>query len=173
MKFQSIKTSELSNERINQILELKESNWKYGIASQQHWFRKNVFPNDIHNLLLINDKLKGYTFLGNRNLEISKESKKFSYLLFSTLILDEDFRQFNNLSNLMKLNHKIISSTKKPSFLLCKQNKIKMYKFFGWTQLQNDLFDVPDHSTNLVGLVFNINIIKFNRDSKISFFYCR
>ena len=107
MKFQSIKTSELSKEHINQILKLKESHWKHGIKSQQNWFHKNSFPDDIHNLMLINDEIKGYTFLANRTLEITEESKKFDYLFFSTLILDEGFRGFNNLSSLMKLNHKM------------------------------------------------------------------
>ena len=170
MKFQSIKTSELSKAYINQILKLKESYWKYGIKSQQNWFHKNAFPNDIHNLMLINNEIKGYTFLANRNLEIKEESKKFNYLLFSTLILDKSFREFNNLSNLMRLNHKIINDSKIPSFLLCKENKIKMYKYFGWTKLQKNLFNVPDHKSNLVGFVFNIDTIKFKKDSKISFF---
>ena len=173
MKFQSIKTSELKPEQISQILRLKESNWIFGIQSQENWFKQNAFPDDVHNLMLVNKEIKGYTFLGNRSLEISIDSiktKKSNYFLFSTLILDKKYRHFINLSKLMKLNNKIIKKFKKPSFLLCKKEKANMYRYFGWRKLENTSFSVPDHKNDLIGFVFNINDIKFNKEKKIRFF---
>ena len=41
MKFQSIKTSELDKKQIDQILNLKNTYWKYGYESQLTWFKKN------------------------------------------------------------------------------------------------------------------------------------
>ena len=84
MKFQSIKTSELDKKQIDQILNLKNTYWKYGYESQLTWFKKNSHKNDVHNLIIINDEIVGYTFLGNRTFEIlhlSKIIKKLPYIL--------------------------------------------------------------------------------------------
>ena len=67
MKFQSIKTSKLSKKEINQIISLKDSHWKFGRKSQISWFKKRVLANDVHNLMIINGKIIGYTFLGIRS----------------------------------------------------------------------------------------------------------
>ena len=66
MIFQSIKTSKLDKLQINQILKLKNSYWNYGYKSQLQWFKKNAYQNDLHNLILVNNEIIGYTFLANR-----------------------------------------------------------------------------------------------------------
>ena len=174
MKFQSIKTSELDKKQIDQILNLKNTHWKYGYESQLTWFKKNSLPNDSHNLMLINDEIVGYTFLGNRTFEtlyLSKIINKLPYILFQTLILSGKYRNFLYVSKLMKFNSKIINKKKNPSFLLCHDPNVKLYKFFGWSSISVADFRASDKPRNLKGMIYNFDNFK-QKVNTIYNFYC-
>ena len=158
MIFQSLLTTKLSKKRINEILILKNSYWKYGMYSQKKWFNKNSKSKDYHNLMISNNKVVGYTFLANRKFEINLKNKKIfrkQYLLFQTLIISKKFRNYLNLSKFMKFNNYKIKKQKKLSFLLCKKDKIKMYKLFNWRNINKGIFTVSDHKNHLYGLIYN------------------
>jgi len=174
MKFQSIKTSNLKNKQIYQILKLKNSKWKFGYKSQQSWFKKNAKMNDIHNIMINKNNIIGYTFLAFRTLEYyknSKKNKKSKYILFSTLILNSRYRNFLHASKMMRFNSSIILKLKKPSFLLCQDNKIKFYQFFGWFKFKKKSFQVPDHRNTYSGLVYNFEKFKKLINYKYNFYY--
>ena len=174
MKFQSIKTSELNKKQIDQILNLKNIYWKHGYESQLTWFKKNALLDDSHNLMLINNEIVGYTFLANRILKIfhlNKINKKVSYTLFATLILSEKYRNFFYVSKFMKFNSKIIYKKNNPSFLLCHEHNLKLYKFFGWSSLDISNFKVPDHSKNLKGMIYNFDNFKKDKNTIYNFYY--
>ena len=174
MKFQSIKTSELNKKQIDQILNLKNIHWKHGYESQLTWFKKNALLDDFHNLMLINNEIVGYTFLANRSLKIfhlNKINKKVSYTLFATLILSEKYRNFFYVSQFMKFNSKIIYKKNSPSFLLCHEHNLKLYKFFGWSSLDISNFKVPDHSKNLKGMIYNFDNFKKDKNTIYNFYY--
>ena len=40
MIFQSIKTSDLSEKQLKEILKLKNTHWSFGIKSQKDWYKK-------------------------------------------------------------------------------------------------------------------------------------
>ena len=173
MIFQSIKTSQLNKNTVNEILYLKDSHWKYGIKSQLNWYKKFTMDDDIHNLLLINDKIMGYTSLGTRSFEVidsKKNKKKFKYLLFTTLVLHKKVRNFSYASKMMKFNNNIIKKNSMPSFLLCHNKIINFYKFFNWSKIDKSIFSVPDHESLLVGMIYNFK--EFNkRDNFLFNFY--
>ena len=174
MKFQSIKTSELNNKQIDQILNLKNIHWKHGYESQLTWFKKNALVNDLHNLLFINNEIIGYTFLADRSLKIfhlNKIYEKLSYTLFATLILSEKYRNFFYVSKFMKFNSEMIVKKNRPSFLLCHDHNVKLYKFFGWSSLDISNFKVPDHSSNLNGMIYNLNNFKKDNNTVYNFYY--
>ena len=85
LKLISKKTSKLSNKEIRSICLLKNTHWKYGINYQLTWFKKNVKSFDIHNMLLINKELVGYTLLRVRKMKSHFISK---YFLFDTLTFE-------------------------------------------------------------------------------------
>ena len=174
MNFQSIKTSELNKKQIDQILNLKNTYWKYGRKSQLKWFKKNALVNDLHNLLLINNEIVGYTFLANRSLKVlhlNKINDKVSYTLFATLILSKKYRNFFYVSKFMKFNSEMIVKKNKPSFLLCHDHNVKLYKFFGWSSLDISNFKVPDHSSNLKGMIYNFDNFKKGNNTVYNFYY--
>jgi|TARA_B100000809_G_scaffold44054_1_gene38355 hypothetical protein len=174
MKFQSIKTSKLNKTQIVQILNLKNTHWKHGYESQLIWFKKNALPSDSHNLMLINNEIVGYTFLANRSLKIfhlNKMKEKVSYTLFATLILSKKYRNFFYVSKFMKFNSKIIIKKNYPSFLLCQERNLKLYKFFNWLSLDVLNFKVPDHSKNLKGMIYNFDDFKKDKNTVYNFYY--
>ena len=174
MEFQSIKTSKLNKKQINEILCLKNLYWVFGEESQKIWFKKNAFLNDTHNLMVINNEIVGYTFLSNRNLKIyhlNKLKNNLSYTLFSTLILKEKYRNYFYVSRMMNFNSEIILKKRKISFLLCRDEFVKFYKFFGWHSLQDSSFKVTDHNSNLNGMVYNFDKLHAHGNLIYNFFY--
>lgn len=174
MIFQSIKTTQLTQEKIHEILALKDRHWNYGIKSQLKWFNKFTMENDSHNLMLVNEKIVGYTSLGLRSFEIMEKNnnkKVNKYILFTTLILDKKFRNFSYASKMMNFNNETIVKNKKGSFLLCHNNIINFYKFLGWRQLLKSNFDVPDHKNDLIGMIYNFSSNYQKMNSFLNFYY--
>jgi len=93
LKLISKKTKDLKQSEIIHICKLKNTQWKYSFKSQLFWFRKNNFKSDIHNLLLFDKKIIGYTSLRVRYYEHSNYKSKF--LLFDSLIINRKFRKKN------------------------------------------------------------------------------
>ena len=120
--------------------------------------------------MLCKSDVVGYTFLGKRTVKVynfKKKPKIINYTLFETLILKEKYRNISYARQMMRFNLKTISKLKKPSFLLCKKNKLNFYKYFGWTKLRKKDFSLPDHKSNLNGLTYNL---KYNKKNTYKFY---
>ena len=152
IKLISKKTSKLSNKEIRSICLLKNTYWKYGINSQVTWFKKNVKSFDVHNMLLINKKLVGYTLLRVRKMKSHFISK---YFLFDTLIIKKEFRKTKLSNSIMNFNNSIIKKNKKISFLVCEKKLIKYYNKYGWIKLNKKKIKVMDDKFNKNGMIFN------------------
>ena len=155
----SLKTSKLNKNKIIQISNLKDSQWRFGINSQIEWFKKNIKKNDIQNLLYLKSKLIGYTLLRRRSFNNNNKLKK-RYLLFDTLVIHKDYRN-KNLSNLLMIfNNTIIRETRLFSFLICKNDLVDFYKKYDWIKHNKKNIKVLDHPFSTNGMVFNTNKIK-------------
>ena len=71
----------------------------------------------------------------------------------------------------MKFNSEMIVKKNKPSFLLCHGHNVKLYKFFGWSSLDISNFKVPDHSSNLKGMIYNFDNFKKDKNTIYNFYY--
>ena len=149
----SLRTHQLKQKEVRNICKLKNLHWKSSMLSQLNYFRSNIKTKDIHNLLLLNKKIIGYTALRKKKFIINK--KKKNYLLFDTLILEKKYRGKKLSSLMMQFNNYIIKKNDNISFLLCNKNLIKFYKNFGWKILKkkNDRF--LTHSKTKTIMVFN------------------
>jgi len=153
----SKKTSQLSKKEINSICLLKDTEWRFGIKSQLNWFNKNIKSLDVHNMLIIDNELVGYTLLRIRKVKSVSVTK---YLLFDTLIISKKFRK-KKLSNLIMIfNNEIIKQSNKLSFLICNDELIGYYQKYEWTKLNKNKFKIMDHQFNSNGMIFN-NYRKF------------
>ena len=155
----SLKTSKLNKNKIIQISNLKDSQWRSGINSQIIWFKKNIKKNDIHNLLFLKSKLIGYTLLRRRSFNNNNKLKK-RYLLFDTLVIHKDYRN-KKLSNLLMIfNNTIIRETRLFSFLICKNDLVNFYKKYDWIKLNKKNIKVLYQPFSTNGMVFNTSKIK-------------
>ena len=102
----SIKTNNLSKKMLRDILLLKKTHYKYSFESQLKHFKKNYKKNDLHNLLLYNKKLIGYTALRRTKIKLNK--KLIHIFLFDALIIKNKFRKLLFSSILMNFNNYII-----------------------------------------------------------------
>lgn len=118
-------TKNLNKIEIKKILILKKSFWKFSYKSQFKYFEKNIFQNDVHNMVYFKKKLIGYTLLRKRKL-------KKKYLIFDTLIIDKNFRKKKIALKLMKLNMEIIKKNNCKTILICEKRLIDFYKKFKW-----------------------------------------
>ena len=156
----SVKTSKLDKNLIKKICKLKNTHWKYGLESQLNWFRLNCKSQDIHNLVLINKKIIGYTFLRIR--KILPYPKKKKYLYFDTLNIDKKYRK-KKLSNiLMKFNNDVIKKNKFESILICNKKLIKFYLKNNWKKIPNKYIKIMDHKVSFKNPFFFI----FNSKNK-------
>ncbi len=134
MNFYSKRTDELNKIQINEICKLKDTYWKYGLKSQKEFFFDKVNQKDIHNLVLNNKKIIGYTLLRKSKIKFSTKHKK--YFHFDTLIIDKRFRKKKISNKLMELNNKTIKKKNSFSILLCDKSMINFYKKFSWNVIQ-------------------------------------
>ena len=148
----SKKTINLSNKEIRSICLLKNTHWKFGINSQITWFKKNVKPFDIHNMLLVNKILVGYTSLRVRKIKSHFISK---YFLFDALIIKKEFRKKRLSNSFMKFNSSIIKKNKKISFLTCEKKLIKYYRKYGWVKLDKNKIRIMYGKLNEAVMIFN------------------
>ena len=125
MKFFKNPTFKLKKKDIYQIINLKNSEWNYGISSQLKWFneKKNVFKSDLHFYIKRNKKIVAYVQLGKRQYIINSKYK--IYFLFRTLIVLKSHRGKNLSKKIMNEVVRFIKLQKKPCFLLCKKKLVK------------------------------------------------
>ena len=140
LKLVSIKTKNLNKKLIEQIIVLKNTHWKYSLKSQLEFFNKNIKNEDLHNLLIINKKIIGYTLLRSEKIKLKKLKK--NYFLFDTLILNKSYRKSGLAVILMNFNNYIIKKHKRSAILVCDKKVRSFYTKFGWKQTtkKNKLF---------------------------------
>ena len=133
--------------QINNIINLKDSFWKFGKESQINWFMKNINLNDNHILLYDLDKLIGYGV-----------KKIFdSYSILDSIIIDNKY--INNKLEKIIINN-LIRNDNKLIILLCDDYNIIFYENFGF-KLDNNII-INDKQTN------NLNIMSLNSNLEYS-----
>ena len=164
-------TSKLSKKEIQSIVKLKNSFWRWRIDKQLLWFKEKVQKTDKNILLLINNKLVGYTLMRKRKFYNNKKLIKFFYV--DTVLIKKRFRGKNLAADLILFVNKIINKSKKHSFLTCQKENISFYKKFDWKTLPKNKFKIMDHKPNWFENNSSINGMTYNlkRKSKDKFLY--
>jgi hypothetical protein len=134
MKILSIQTKKLSPDKINKIINLKATHYKFKKKLQLLWFNNNIKKTDIHNILIHNNEIIGYNCLRKIKLlkVVSKKKKTINSNLFDTHIIKEKYRKKNLSKFIMKRSNLIIKKKNIFSFLICSRSMTKYYKKFNW-----------------------------------------
>lgn len=161
--FKSLSSNKISYSLKKKILLLKMQHYKYSYSKQSMWFNKNIKSYDLHNIILIKNKLVGYTCLRVKKYFNFKNKKKKN-LIFDTCIVDINYRGLGIGSKLMKYNNKIINKKKIPAFLLCKKKLLNFYEKFKWKKLYKKNVNFADHNTKGLNIMAK-NFYKKNKHS--------
>ena len=76
MKILSIQTKKLSPDKINKIINLKATHYKFKKKLQLLWFNNNIKKTDIHNILIHNNEIIGYNCLRKINRSYAERFQK-------------------------------------------------------------------------------------------------
>ena len=161
----SLKTKDLKKRQIISICKLKNSFFPWTIRKQLEWYKKKVKKTDINNMLIINNRLVGYTLLRKRNAY--ENNKSFIYYYLDSFILHKKFRNKGYGKTLILFNNKILNKLKKHSFLTCTKKTIPFYLKYKWKILPKSKFKIMDHKPAWFNSKNSINGMTYNLDRKV------
>lgn len=160
-------TLELSDNTINEILEIKNQRWSYGISSQKEWFEKNIDQNDYHFLIYSEDKLLAYANLVCLKVLINHQlidTLGLGNVCTSTLVSNQGFGKL-----LMASINMFLKKSNKSAFLLCKQELIDFYKLNNWILLDCKKVLFNGEVLNHIVMYYNLESRLINEVESITF----
>ena len=161
----SLKTKNLKKKQILSICRLKNTFWSWTIQKQLKWYKKTAKKTDINNMLIINNRLVGYTLLRKR--KAYENNKSFIYYYFDSFVLSKMFRNKGLGEALILCNNKILNKFKKHSFLICPKNTIPFYLKYNWKILPKNKFKIMDHKPAWFSSLASTNGMTYNLDRKV------
>lgn len=156
MNTRFIKHKDITENKLNNIIELKDKVWPYGYTKQLDWIEKNVVENDIHVLCYEENILVSYLLLVP--IEIEGKFKKRSGFGVSTVCSLEKGKGFGK-AIMYLVNSKLIEENKF-GLLFCHLKNLEFYQKCNWQIIRSSLleFDVPSiDNIKTFGLVFNLD----------------
>jgi hypothetical protein len=161
----SLKTKNLKKKQILSICKLKNSFWRWTIPNQLEWYKKNVKKTDINNMLILDNKLVGYTLLRKRIAYV--KNKPLIYYYFDTFVLSRKIRYKSFGKTFIQFNNEILNKLKKHSFLTCTKKTISFYLKNDWKILPKNKFKIMDHKHTWFNKKTSVNGMTYNLDRKI------
>ena len=148
-----VKTKNLSIKQINKICKIKMQKWKFNFKSQKKFLLKNYDLDDIHQMVLIKDKIVGYNclkFIKNLNKTI---------IIFDSLIIDKNYRGMgiSNMILLSSINE--IKNKKKQCYLYSDKSLQKYYEKFGWVRIDKKNIKI-ERKNNMILMKFQSKLSK-------------
>tara|TARA_B100000989_G_C19533052_1_gene471451 strand:+ start:16477 stop:16986 length:510 start_codon:yes stop_codon:yes gene_type:complete len=148
-----VKTKNLSIKQINKICKIKMQKWKFNFKSQKKFLLKNYDLDDIHQIVLIKDKIVGYNclkFIKNLNKTI---------IIFDSLIIDKNYRGMgiSNMILLSSINE--IKNKKKQCYLYSDKSLQKYYEKFGWVRIDKKNIKIV-RKNNMILMKFQSKLSK-------------
>ena len=160
-------TCRLSPTELKNILNIKNTFWKYGLPSQRKWFKKNVQPKDYNFLFFLGKKMIGYTLLRKRKYRV--KTKESNFFLLDTIIIDKKYRSLKYGSKLIKIINNFIKRKKIISILYCQKKIVDFYKKNRWCIIPKKIIPFFFHKKNRSFLIFNKRMIGSLGKNKIFF----
>lgn len=165
MKFRIdfIDNIDVSEEKISQIIQLKEQHWKHGFDSQYSWIKTNINDGDIHVMLYTNSG--GKDFL-NAYLNLVCVNVKFDYteseqLGLGNVCVDKSNEHSGYGKLIVNAANVFVKAFNKEGILLCKPQLIKFYENCGWNVVLSDKSFICDNVFNGIIMTSSKNKYKY------------
>ena len=141
IRHQDIKKSE-----IDEVINIKSSQWKYCYVEQLNWINKNIKKSDTHIILYLNGKGVAYLNLIDINLIANAEHVK-GFGIGNVCAIE---RGMGYGLELMKLTNTYIIENNKIGILFCKDALIRFYSSLDWK-----LLSIKDKDVNCKVMIYN------------------
>ena len=155
MQFKFCKHSQIGQQELEKIVDLKKSHWIYSSEEHLDWIRRNIKAEDIHVLMFEKEKLVAY--LNLINIEVIINNTVQPFIGIGNVCSSEKGKRYGSI--LIEEVNQYLVQQKKYGMLLCKDILVDFYKKFRWVLLD----------TSLINKVFfkNINVMLFNFEKNI------
>lgn len=155
MQFKFCKHSQINQQELEKIVDLKKRHWNYASKEHLNWIERNIKAEDIHVLMFEKEELVAYLNLINTEVVIDDTLQPF--IGIGNVCSREKGKGYGK-KLIIEVND-FVTGIKQNAILLCKDNLVEFYKKFNWT--------LVDKSLTNQGLDKNINVMLFNYDKKI------
>jgi predicted N-acetyltransferase YhbS len=160
MKFTTslIKHSDISEEELIEIYDLKAIRWKYTLEQHKKWMAENIQPNDFHLIIKADQQPIGYTNLVDVNALINHGNVHVRGI--GNVCTSETGKGFGNV--LMEEMNVVLAQNQWKGVLLCKDFLVPYYEKFGWQLVDRKLIKTEKYT--------KVNFMTYNLKQIISFF---
>ncbi len=146
----NVKHSEINDEILDQIVEIKRISWNYSFQEHIRWIKDNIKEDDFHFLLY--DKGELIAYMNLVNVCVISGNTYLAFLGVGNVCTKYKGRGDGNM--LMKELNGFLSETNKRGLLFCKTNLVSFYLKNHWKLIQNLH---PSSDINTMAFNFNDN----------------
>lgn len=133
LRWKVIKHSDITEDELRQIVQLKDQHWPYGLESQKHWIDNNIIIDDYHLCGMDDNILVAYMAIVHVDLEI--DSQRIDCLGLSNVCVDKNVEKKGFGGKLVSEANRFIIAKKLTGLLLCKESLVPFYQKYGWRLL--------------------------------------
>lgn len=123
-------TSELDEQDLNSLIDLKQQYWNYSTVEQKKWFEENIKADDYHVLIYQGKILIAY--LNAVNVEVNIDQHKYRMIGIGNVCVDKENAHVGVGSILMAYVNAFIKQSSSCGILLCNEKLIPFYESSNW-----------------------------------------
>lgn len=145
MQFKFCKHSQINQQELEKIVDLKKKHWNYAPEEHLRWMALNLKGEDIHVLMFENEELVAYLNLINAEVIINDAVQ--SFIGIGNVCSSNKGKGHGSL--LIKEVDQYLACKKKTGILLCKDSLVGFYLKNGWKLLDKNKVeaDFPLYNT--------------------------
>lgn len=121
--------SEITSEKLDQIIQIKSVAWPYSYEKQVDWINKNLKNADIH-VLLIDDQNRHIAYLNLISIEIKLDGKPVSVFGIGNVCVLEKGKGWGK--KLILKTNELLKKQQMIGLLFCKEALVKFYTENNW-----------------------------------------
>lgn len=141
-----VKKSELDD-----IIRIKSVAWPYSYNSQKKWINDNLCDEDLHLILMLDNRGVAYLNLINITVEINNET----YISYGVGNVCSCIQGCGYGQGLLTLVNKFIIESNRVGLLFCKSNLVDFYKKYKWEIVDKNIINTKINIYGFDLMVFN------------------
>lgn len=146
-----IKHKDIKLSNLIDIIDIKSKAWEYSYQEHMQWIENNILPDDIHILLLENNKYVAYLNLVDITLMIDNSNHK-GYGVGNVCSIEKGKGYGKKL---MKFANNIIIEEKRVGLLFCKDSLVDFYSKTDWKLIEKEHLSLLFDNNMINAMFFN------------------